>query len=206
MYRHHAQTLKVKELIDGGAIGDLRLVRGGFSFSLTRPEDVRLKPALDGGSLWDVGCYPVSYSRLVTGAEPVEVFGWQRSMPNGIDVVFAGQLRFPGDVLAQFDCGFDLPFREFMEFNGTAGKITLGRPFKPREGDQIVLSRGDVVENVAVDGGELYMGEVEDMADAVLEGKPPRMSLADSFGNAATLVALYQSAGEGRPVAVKERP
>src|SRR3990170_3418207 len=64
MYRHHPQTLKVRELVDGGAVGDLWLVRGSFTFDLTRESDPRLDPALGGGSIWDVGCYPISCSRL----------------------------------------------------------------------------------------------------------------------------------------------
>ncbi|MGQ9766183.1 MAG: Gfo/Idh/MocA family protein [Anaerolineae bacterium] len=73
MYRHHPQTLKVHELIAEGAIGRLHLVRGGFTFNLARPDDIRLKPELGGGSIWDVGCYPISYARAVIAAEPIEV-------------------------------------------------------------------------------------------------------------------------------------
>ena len=69
MYRHHPQTLKVKEMVERGEIGDLRLVRGSFTFNLTHPGDVRLDPALGGGSLRDVGCYPISYARYVIGAD-----------------------------------------------------------------------------------------------------------------------------------------
>ena len=78
MYRHHPQTLKVVELIDEGAIGRLQLIRGGFTFMLDRPDDIRLKPELGGGSIWDVGCYPISYARTAAGGiAPEEVFGWQ---------------------------------------------------------------------------------------------------------------------------------
>ena len=102
MYRHHPQTERVKDLVEGGAVGALRLVRGSFTFTLTRTDDVRLDPAKGGGSLWDVGCYPVSYARLLAGAEPVDVFGWQALGPTGVDEAFAGQLRFaPGGSGAQ---------------------------------------------------------------------------------------------------------
>jgi predicted dehydrogenase len=202
MYRHHRQTLTVKELIAGGALGELRLIRGAFSFSLGRAGDVRLDPTLDGGSLWDVGCYPVSYSRYVAGAEPLAVFGWQKLGPTGVDVVFAGELRFPGDVLAQFDSGFDLPFRAEMEFIGTSGQLVVDDPYKPGLAEELRLWRGDELETVPVRDHELYRGEVEDMADAVLNGKTPRVTLEDSRGNAAALIALYRSAVEGRPISL----
>ena len=119
MYRHHPQTLKVKELVDGGAIGAVRFVRGTFSFPLSRPDDVRLRPEWGGGCLWDVGCYPLSFTRFLLGAEPVEVFGSQVLGPSGIDETFAGQLVFPGGVLAQVDAGFRSPFRAELEIAGT---------------------------------------------------------------------------------------
>src|ERR1051325_4538638 len=65
MYRHHPQTLKVQELVKSGSLGTLKLIRGSFSFVLTHEGDVRLKPEWGGGSIWDVGCYPISYTRTV---------------------------------------------------------------------------------------------------------------------------------------------
>src|SRR5918995_1028776 len=110
MYRHHPQTRRVKELVDSGAVGAVKLVRGAFTFDLTREVDVRLTPALGGGSLWDVGCYPVSYARYLAGAEPAEAFGWQAVGPSGIDEGFYGQLRFGPETFAQFDPGFRAEF------------------------------------------------------------------------------------------------
>src|SRR5689334_21224976 len=77
MYRHHPQTLKVQEIIKSGVLGTLKLLRGSFSFFLSREKDVRLDPEMGGGSIWDIGCYPISYARTVVGENPREVFGWQ---------------------------------------------------------------------------------------------------------------------------------
>jgi predicted dehydrogenase len=202
MYRHHALTLRVRELVAAGTIGTVRLVRGSFTFDLNRPNDVRLNPAQGGGSLWDVGCYPVSYARFVLGEEPVEAFAWQVAGPTGIDETFAGQLRFPSGAFLQFDCGFRAPFRTEIEVVGSTGSLRVARPFKPGAREVVVLSRGDESETIAVSGDELYLGEVEDLADAVLLGRPPRMTLGDSRANAAALLALLGAAGAGRPVAV----
>jgi predicted dehydrogenase len=200
MYRHHPQTLKVKELVAAGAVGQLRLVRGAFTFNIARPGDVRLNPALGGGSIWDVGCYPISFARMVIGAEPVEVFGWQMTGPTGVDEAFTGQMRFPGEVYAQFDCGFRAPYRAWVEIVGSEGSLSIPQPFKVGFDAQIVLTRDDGVETIPIPDYELYLGEVEDMADAVLLGKPPRVSLADSRANVAAIVTLLQSAREGKPV------
>jgi predicted dehydrogenase len=200
MYRHHPQTLKVKELVDGGAIGALRFVRGTFSFPLDRPDDVRLRPEWGGGCLWDVGCYPLSFARFVLGGEAREVFGSQVLGPTGIDETFAGQLAFPGGVLVQIDAGFRAPLRTEMELTGTEGRILVRHPWRPVAEQPILLIRGDVTEEILVAGKDRYLLEIEDLAVAARTGQPPRVSLAESRGNVATIVALLASAREGRPV------
>jgi predicted dehydrogenase len=202
MYRHHPQTLKARELVKSGALGEVRLVRGSFTFNLTRPGDVRLEPAQGGGCVWDVGCYPVSFARFVLDEEPVEAFGWQVTGKTGVDETFGGQLRFRSGVLAQLDCGFRAPFRTEIEIVGSEGSLRVARPFKPGLGETLYLGRGDAVEEIGTEGQELYLGEVEDMADAILLGRPSRVSLADSRGNCEALLALLRSAREGQPVAV----
>jgi D-xylose 1-dehydrogenase (NADP+, D-xylono-1,5-lactone-forming) len=200
MYKHHPQTLKVLELVEQETIGELLLIKGAFTFNLDRPDDVRWVPEWGGGSIWDVGCYPISFTRLVAQAEPVAVFGWQATGTTGIDVVFSGQLRFASGLLAQFDCGFRAPFRTAIEIVGTQGSIELGSPFKPAGGEWIKIKRGDSVEQLRSPEYELYRGEIEDMERAVLDGQSPRISLENSRANVATILALLDSARTGQVV------
>ncbi len=200
MYKHHPQTLKVLELIEQETIGELLLIKGAFTFNLDRPDDVRWVPEWGGGSIWDVGCYPISFTRLVAKAEPVEVFGWQATGATGIDVVFSGQMRFASGLLAQFDCGVRAPYRTSMEIVGTKGAIELGSPFKPAGGEWIKIKRGDSVELLRSPEYELYRGEVEDIERAVLDGQAPRISLENSRANVATILALLESARTGQVV------
>jgi len=199
MYRHHPQTLKVRELLDGGAIGAPRFLRGSFTFRLDRPDDVRLRPEWGGGCLWDVGCYPLSFARFVLGAEPVEVFGSAVTGPTGIDETFAGQLVFPGGVLVQIDAGFRAAFRTHLEITGTEGTIVVRQPWKP-ERLPILVIRESGTEEIAGEGEDRYLLEIEDLAACVRSGRPPRVSLAESRGNVAAIVALLESARVGRPV------
>jgi len=201
MYKHHPQTLQVLELIEQETIGELLLIKGAFTFNLDRPDDVRWVPEWGGGSIWDVGCYPISFSRLVANADPIEVFGWQVTGSTGIDVVFSGQLRFASGLLAQFDCGFRAPYRTAIEVVGTRGSIELGSPFKPAGGEWIKIARGDRIELFESPRADhLYKGEIEDMERAVLDGQPPRISLENSRGNVAAILALLESARTGQVV------
>jgi predicted dehydrogenase len=197
MYRHHPQTIRVKELVDSGFLGDLRVIKGEFTFDIQDEGDVRLNPGLVGGSIWDVGCYPINYMRYILGEEPREVFGWQSSGKSGVDEVFIGQLRFAGDVFAQFDSGFRSPFRSRFEIVGSEAMMVVPDPFKPGFNVKVLIWRGEEFE------AELYIGEVEDMADAILKGVTPRITLEDSRGNVQVILALLQSAQSGKPVKIR---
>jgi xylose dehydrogenase (NAD/NADP) len=200
MYRHHPQTLKVREMVDNGILGKLKLLRGSFTYQLTRMENYRSDPQMGGGSLWDIGCYPLSYARAMLNLEPVEVFGWQVTGASGIDHSFVAQMRFPDDVHAQFDCSFAIPQHTFMELVGDEGTLIIPVPFTPKTKEYLFLTRGEKTEKLTVKAPGLYNGEVEDMADAVLLGKPPHISLADTRNNIKAILALYESAKSGRPI------
>src|SRR5581483_1453631 len=172
MYRHHQQTLKVKELVDSGALGKLQLIKGCFTFTLTREGNYRFTKEMGGGSIWDVGCYPISYARMIAGAEPLEVFGWQVEGPTGIDESFVGQMRFRDGIHMQFDCGFKSVLRTYIEIIGTEGVLNVPVPFKPGKDEKIFLTRREKTETIRIKGEPLYMGEVEDMCDAILQGGP----------------------------------
>ena len=96
MYRHHPQIKLVGEWVHGGRLGEITVVRGAFSFTLSDPENIRLNPDTGGGCLWDVGVYPLSFAQFVMGGPPKRVWGEQRLGETGVDVVFAGQMAYGG--------------------------------------------------------------------------------------------------------------
>lgn len=200
MYRHHPQTLQAKEIIDSGIIGKIQLIRGAFTYISSRPNDVRLDPTLGGGCVWDVGCYPISYARMLIGAEPEEVFGWQILSPGGVDIQFVGQLRFPDDVYAQFQSSFITPYAPFIEVIGSQGTLAVPQPFVPGKREKIILKVGDQRQIIRPPGEDLYKGEVTDIENSILLNKPSRVSLQDSRNNTAVILALLESARTHRSV------
>jgi D-xylose 1-dehydrogenase (NADP+, D-xylono-1,5-lactone-forming) len=202
MWRHHPQADRLVELVRGGAIGELRMVRAAFSFPLDGYPDVRWDAELDGGALLDVGCYCVSGARLLAGAEPERVNGEAAMAECGVDARFAATLRFPGNVLAVFDCGFDLPPRDELEAIGSEGSLFLDDPWHSLE-PRIELRRADgSVETVEIVHASPYRLELEDVSAAIRGEREPRLGRADAVGQARALEALLRSAAEGRPVAV----
>jgi D-xylose 1-dehydrogenase (NADP+, D-xylono-1,5-lactone-forming) len=198
MYRHNPQTLKAKELVEQGAIGELRLVRSAFSYSLYDMGNIRLQTEVEGGSLMDVGCYNVSGSRLF-GGEPVKAYGEAWFGPSGTDWVFAGTLRFPGDVLATFDCGTAMAERDELEAIGSEGSLFLDDPWHCIN-PGIELRRDDGVERIEVEHVDSYRLELENLSDAVRGKAEPLLGRDDAIGQARTLEALHEAATSGRPV------
>ncbi len=199
-YRAHPHMRKVKEIIDSGKLGKVKLVHGSFTFVMTNQEDIRWNPEMGGGGLWDIGCYPLSFTRLALESEPQEVFGWQVTSPGGVDETFSAQLRFPGDIYAQLDCSFKIPSHEFMEIVGDEGTLSIPQPFNSGARKTLYLTRAGKTSAVLVKGPDPYLAETENMADAILLGKQPAVSLADSRLNTAAILALLESAKTGKPV------
>jgi predicted dehydrogenase len=104
--------------------------------------------------------------------------------------------------MAQFDSSFVIPLHAFMEIVGSEGTLNIPKPYKPGTEEKIFLTREDKIETIKVKGQELYIGEVEDMADAILLGREPRISLDDSRANVAVIWALLESARAGKAISV----
>jgi predicted dehydrogenase len=200
MYRHHPQTLKVKEMLDRGAIGPVHLIRGIFTFFIEKPEDVRLVPGFGGGSIWDVGVYPVSYIRTMLNAVPEEVFCWQVTGPSGVDITFSGEMRFTGGVLAQFQCGFNTNHYTSIEIMGGSGSLVIPTPFSPYKNEEFTHIDGKITKRIRVPGMNLYLGELDNMATCIRTGIPPRVTLDDSRSNTKVILACIESARTGKAV------
>jgi D-xylose 1-dehydrogenase (NADP+, D-xylono-1,5-lactone-forming) len=198
MYRHNPQTKHLRELVENGAIGELRLIRSTFSYSLYDADNIRLRTDVEGGALMDVGCYCISGSRLL-GGEPESVYGQAWYGPSGTDWVFAATLRFPGDVLALFDCGTAMPERDELEAVGSEGSLFLDDPWHCNV-PVIEHRRGDEVERIELEPADSYRLELENMSDAIRGEGELLLGREDAVGQARTLEALHESATSGKPV------
>jgi xylose dehydrogenase (NAD/NADP) len=196
MWRHHPQTRALEEVVRSGRIGEPRVVLTRFSFPLDDPENIRMRPELDGGGLMDVGCYCISGARLI-GGEPELVFGRQLVGPTGVDVRFVGTLHFPGDVLGQFVCGMDIPFSARLEVVGSEASAVVPDPWLCRDPH---IEIGD--ERIDVPDADRYQLELENMSDAIRGEAEPLLGRADAVGQARTIDAFYRSAESGSAVSL----
>lgn len=203
-WRHHPQCQHVRDSVRAGDIGDLRLIEAGFSFMLNRPNDVRWDPALGGGALYDVGCYPISLARYIAGAEPLAVTAQIHWNKSGVDDLVAATLEFPGEIFATINCAFILPLRRYYEVVGTTGSLMVPRAYNPTSAfvAQVVRREDDRKKNKKFKFGRKnsYALMVEDFNMAVLENRDPLFPGEDGIGNMRVIDAIFQAAREGRTV------
>jgi predicted dehydrogenase len=168
MWRHQPRTTGVRRLVAEGVIGELRLIRSSFSFSID-PGDWRLDPTRGGGALWDIGCYGVSTARLFAGAEPETAQAVARFGATGVDLSLTAVLRFPGGVLGQLDCSFEQPFRCVYELIGTRGILEVPDAYLPPARPTAHLKGNDAAQEFVFDGANQYAEMVDAFALAVAD-------------------------------------
>jgi predicted dehydrogenase len=192
MYRHHPQTARIVELVREGAIGRLRSIQARFAFRLTDPANIRAARELGGGALLDLGCYCVSGARLLAG-EPERVQAEVVPL-GGVDGAFHGTLRFPGDVVAQFEASFLAPLGQRLEAAGEEGALVVEAPWRQDWGGDVLVRRGDEVERIEIPEANAYTLELEDFAAAIRGEREPLLRREDALGQARTLAALVAAA------------
>ena len=204
MYRFHPQTLKVKELIETGAIGEVRLIQAAFGFTVTDPANVRLSAELAGGALMDVGCYCVNFARMIAGAAPERVAAAARWASSGVDATLVGTLEYPDGVLAQISCSLVSSHHHTARVIGSDGIIELDQAFTAPfdQATRIRLRRGKrlaEVEEIEIPPVSHYRLEAEGFGRGIRgEAGAPAMPEVETLDNMATIDALLSSVRASR--------
>jgi predicted dehydrogenase len=198
MYRFHPQHARVRELIDDGAIGNVRFVRSAFTFMLEpfNPANVRLQRDLAGGALMDVGCYCVNAARMLFGEEPHWASAqWDFRAEFGVEVSLAGMLGFGEGRTAIFDCGFRAAGSGSYSVAGTSGQIDVLSSFVPNPDETLIrIDSRDGVREERIAGVDQYQLEAEEFADALLDNRPLRIPPDDAVHTLRAIAALHRSA------------
>jgi D-xylose 1-dehydrogenase (NADP+, D-xylono-1,5-lactone-forming) len=202
MYRYTDRTRKVLEILRSGALGEIKFVSSTFRFLLANPASIKLKAELGGGSLYDVGCYPVNFTGMIAD----EILGRASDKPalpqsvsvaldraGGVDMIFSALMKYPSGLIASVNCGFNAQKRVFSEIVGTKGALEIPDTFFDNAG-VLTLTVGEDIRRIEVETSDRYRLEVEDFADAILHKRAPQFTLAETQRNMEVLDLLFTAA------------
>ncbi|GIP26748.1 deoxyfructose oxidoreductase [Paenibacillus sp. J23TS9] len=206
MYRYHPRYDAIKDLIDSGAIGELRGIRSAFTFNSSgNTGNVRFRKDWGGGSIYDVGCYPINAARLLLGKEPDAVTVNALFSPDhgDVDMMASGLIEF-GDVSLSFDCGMWAASRNPLEVLGTEGIIEVPSAFvtpSPGSGNFFISTGGERKE-IHVQDINAYTEQADHLARAIHDRTPLRFDTQDAIHNMKVIDACLMSAREHIRVAL----
>jgi predicted dehydrogenase len=205
MVRHAPQWLRVVELVRAGRIGELRAIQGVFSYFNDDPDNIRNMVDIGGGGIYDIGCYPITTSRLVVGAEPTRVVSLvQRDPAMKTDRLASALMEFPGGIQANWVCSTQLVPYQRMHFMGTTGRIEIEIPFNApndmpcrifiddggdKRGGSVVVEEIPTVDQYTLQG-EMFSRAIRDGAEQVVP-------LENSIANMRVIDAMFASEKSG---------
>lgn len=202
VFRYHPQTLRLRRLLDGGAIGDLRHLHMRMSFNLPAGENIRRQPELGGGVLMDVGCYLITVARWAAASEPTQVSAaWHVDPQHGVDLRLALLLAFPGGAAATLYGGFDGAATPGAHLIGSRGSLHIEQPTHPYEESAYTLTTPAATERVTLRNGvRAFTPALDHFHDCVLDGRTPLLDARDAILTLRVMEAAQEAARSQRTV------
>ncbi len=181
MARTHPQWLRAAEIARSGRIGELRVVSGHFSYFNRDPKNVRNIAEIGGGGIMDIGCYPITLSRMIFEAEPQRVHAFLDRDPDfKTDRLASVILQYPQGH-ASFTCSTQLVPYQKMHIFGTTGHIEIEIPFNAPPDKPTRIFVNDEVEEFPVCDQYTIQGEL--FSRAILENTEVPVPLEDALKN-----------------------
>jgi Predicted dehydrogenases and related proteins len=184
-YRHSPLTMKVKSLLDEGTIGKVRFIESQFCFLMEDLDNVRLSKDLNGGSVYDVGCYNISLIRYLMGEKPVSVHAFGDVGPeSGVEENACIIMTFQNGTRAMSYSSFNTATWVGYRAVGESGLLEVPCQFNAKGDQKIIIEKKGSAEEIVVSCPDNYMLEVEQFGRCILEGEKPFVTYEDSIGNA----------------------
>lgn len=196
-YRYHPLFERIVAEVRSGRIGSIERVEATFDVPVPQP-DLRWDYETSGGSLMDLGCYPVSWVRHLTGEEPEVAEAHAVVGPPRIDARMRAELRFASGATAAVACALDRGPTVTLDVAGTDGRIAVVNPLAPQQGNRVAITTPTGTTAATIDAGSTYEHMLRAFCDHVVHGAPYPTAGADSIANMAAIDAIYDASGLGR--------
>ena len=199
MYRFHPQWDLVQTLIADGRIGEVRSLHSSFCYNMgVNLENIRQSRPAAGGGLMDVGCYCLSFLRMIAGEEPNDAFATAQIGPDSqVDEWTAGTLKFGNGIVATFHTATRAAQPTLAAIYGDRGFIEVPAPWHPdaHEAEVRINVGGQDEWLTAGDGLTAFGREALVVETYLADRQAPKMTWANSLGQAALIAKLRRSIG-----------
>ena len=196
-YRYHPIFNRAKEVYDSGELGDIHTITAAFHIPVTDMDGIRMNYALGGGVTMDIGCYPISWVRHITGLEPVQLSATAEVGPPNVDVMLKTQMELPGGIKATTsgDMRAETKFQAYLRVEGTRGYMHLINPLVPQIGHTLRVSVDGVLREESRDRRSTYGYQLDAFLAAVNHGEPVATDARDAVAQMKVIDLAYTAAG-----------
>lgn len=196
-YRYHPIFIRAVEIYRTGLLGDIREIEAAFHIPVRDPKNIRMNYELGGGVTMDIGCYPISWVRHITGEEPVQLDAEAEEGPPNVDVFLKTSMEFPGGIVATTsgDMRGDARFAAYLKVTGSKGSMHVTNPLVPQTGHQIQLQLGGKESVEVRDRRSTYGYQLDAFLDAVEHGAPLLTDAQDAVAQMRVIDRCYTAVG-----------
>jgi predicted dehydrogenase len=168
-YRYHPIFLRAREIYAAGQLGEISTLHAAFHVPIDDPSDIRLNYETGGGVTMDIGCYPISWVRHITNAEPLTISANAITGPADVDVYLTSKMQFPDNisVTTSGDMRPNTPFSAIIEVTGAQGRMRVNNPIAPHLGNSIELTLNGETHTERFTRRPSYSFQLDRFLDAV---------------------------------------
>lgn len=195
---YHPLSGWVRRFLAEGGLGTPRRAEAVFTGATPfDPASIRHDPALGGGALMDLGCYPIHWLRAALAAEPQVRWAQARLNPLGADVEMEADLEFPGGVAARVSASMaeGVALSSTLTVEGQLGVLHVDNLVFPSQGHSIETDIDGMPRRQTVAGEETYDHQLAAVIEALASGRPLPTEGRDTVGNMRVIDAVYAAAG-----------
>lgn len=206
VFLHHPQSCRIRKILNSEELGPLRHISSGMTFNLQDRTDIRMFKELGGGSIYDGGVYPITFSRFIVGADPISVHAIMNiDEESGVDLRTVLILEYPNKVTATLYSAFDSGGSQHARVECTNGLLDIPSPFHPRETSTFdVVTRKQAnteIRSEAINSGvPPFQPAIESIQKFIRGEQVPSFTADYAIGTLKIVESAFESARLGRKV------
>lgn len=195
-YRYHPLFAALIEIVRGGELGDVHTINAAFHVPVRGQDNIRMNYALGGGVTMDIGCYPISWVRHLTGKEPTVISAEAEVGPPHVDLMLRAKMDIDGmAITTEGDMRGQSGFKADLSVSGSRGELHVSNVIAPQMGHLLTLTRDGVTTTRTFDRRASYCYQLDAFIGAINNGDAIPTDGADAIAQMKVIDRCYEAAG-----------